>query len=313
MTKFKLFMQKYNIELEKNSLDESEYKTFRNWITGNAKRPSLQMILIFYNKYKHDINYDLHGLISCFLSYDLQITKKNGPVIYSVTTNKKMYNSLLCNKIIKELSSSMKILVFDESTYDHVSYVNTPTNFPEKFNISLFKSTKLNDFIMKTNNKNVDLVYLTRKKVMQSLFSYKETFEFIRSFRNFLLELVDYDIILFNFWETEDNANQLLSRISDYLIYIAENSKDSCDNLYYEFINLNNKLTILKSNIDNIYRHINYAQKSDISTDILTESDSIINIYTTHENDNIQILSSDLIDELNSFFIIFKETLNYYN
>ena len=122
MTKFEKFLKNYNVVINKNELNETLYKKIRNLINGKTINPTSQTINEIYDFLKHKINYNRNGLANCFYTLE-PLEKSSKPIIYTITTDCKMYNSLFCNKIIKEQSKDKKILVFDEDLYSNISEI----------------------------------------------------------------------------------------------------------------------------------------------------------------------------------------------
>jgi len=333
MTKFEKFLKNYNVVINKNELNETLYKKIRNLINGKTINPTSQTINEIYDFLKHKINYNRNGLANCFYTLE-PLEKSSKPIIYTITTDCKMYNSLFCNKIIKEQSKDKKILVFDEDLYSNISEIliseevilndlldyrskdpqstiDQSTYYKKEFDVSNIPFKSINNYIYKTNNENVDLVYIKPNTFFNNPgLSINTSLDITKGqlndiFRTFLLNLTEYDLIIFNIW-IQGNVKSSYVEIADYLFQITNLTEEKFKNYYDNHILLNNNYILLKTNIHNFYKHIQTHPKKNINQVSYLSSVGIVNTDYLNEENEIKILSDELIKELDTFYKVFS-------
>lgn len=247
MTKFEKFLKKFGVKLTRDNCGY-QYGNFIKWKTGDIKNPSIQSLNDFYNIFKRDIEFSKNGLIDCFEGNNKSFYYEK-PFILGIEGGlHRRYSYLFVNYLLKNLISNIKVLVLDQSKYDHIyNSLDKPymSTF-EKIELTNIKDNK--DRIVTTKNKNIDYGFFT---------IYEDIHRDAKSLRKTSLKLLNdlknfkkYDLILFNYNEESclEIMSKIVRRVTDPLYFIKFNNKNEKDLNYLR--DQTNNLEVLNSDLN---------------------------------------------------------------
>jgi hypothetical protein len=310
LSNFANFLNKYEITLSRKRCG-GHYATFRTWQNGNTVNPTVNLFNSFLDIYKSEIGFRSQELYQCFDDYEY-CDKGAKPYIYSFSTGLNMYCSLMCNKVIRELSHSNKILVLDERHYDAImdAYA-TPEMKSEiidfAFNPIEYSQDDLRNCIQKTTNSNLDYVFLDRFRDARLLVDFDHS---VNHLRDDLLSLSEYELILINHWpEHNGNSHLFYGKIADCLFYAERESDTRGDMINHTLENCNNHQQRINVPIDDLQSNIKWYDLAVASIERIEASEGIVNLKLHEDGIDYTLLLSDaLIKSLGLFFEGFKKT-----
>lgn len=287
--------------------EEKDFKIFylmedemKNW------KEKTNNYLDFYSWLSNFTEKDLNNLYKVFsedISKNLnRYNNQEYPIIFSIYTDNKMYNSLLSSRLIRNIMKFNKVLVIDDCRYtllaeEYVPYSVLPLKMLEILDASIEDYLP---YIVQSKFENLDYIAL-EPIIESSYYSLKQdNNNLINIMQNKLKLLNKYDYILINYWKDGLNLKEIVfDEISDISVFITNNDKD-CRLTNYE-----NKL-IFKSSISQLYEHLYFGDSKNIVSDNRKES---YYIKSKNFEDNKRYISAVLDKELNSFLDLFQKRL----